>query len=194
MERVRRARFTRVIMIVKMERASEETEEFTGAVLRHQTQLFGYIYSLVRDFNDADDLFQQTCLVLWKKFVEYDRSKSFLVWACGVARLEAANFLRSRERRRRYFSDAVGERLLDSHAELEHDLLQEWREALTGCLAKLRPVDRELLEACYGRSSQIAEVARVQNRPVTSVHNSLRRIRRALFECVHRARNLGVEG
>src|SRR5258707_29169 len=112
-------------MPVKMDRASEPTEEFTEAVLRYQSQLFGYVYSLVREFNDADDFFQQTCLVLWRKFPEFDRSKSFLVWACGVARLEAANFLRSRERRRRYFSNAVGLVLLETHADLEHERLQE---------------------------------------------------------------------
>src|SRR5262249_3364216 len=137
-EHVGLAGLTFGLMTVKMERPSERTEEFTKAVLRCQTQLFGYIYSLVRDFNDADDLFQQSCLVLWRKFPEFDRSNSFLVWACGVARLEAANFLRSRERRRRYFSDAVGVVLLESHAELEHDGLQEWREALADCLTKLR--------------------------------------------------------
>ena len=40
---------------------------------RHQSQLFGYIYSLVRDLDDADDLFQQTSLVLWDKFDQFDR-------------------------------------------------------------------------------------------------------------------------
>ena len=39
---------------------------------QHQTQLFGYIYSLVRDLDDADDLFQQTSLVLWDKFDQFD--------------------------------------------------------------------------------------------------------------------------
>ena len=44
-----------------------------AALLRqHQTQLFGYIYSLVRDLDDADDLFQQTSLVLWDKFDQFD--------------------------------------------------------------------------------------------------------------------------
>ena len=30
--------------------------EFSDWLLRHQTHLFGYIYSLVRDLDDADDL------------------------------------------------------------------------------------------------------------------------------------------
>jgi RNA polymerase sigma-70 factor (ECF subfamily) len=42
--------------------------EFAELLRRHQTQLFGFIYSLLRDLDDADDLFQQTSLVLWDKF------------------------------------------------------------------------------------------------------------------------------
>jgi RNA polymerase sigma-70 factor (ECF subfamily) len=181
-------------MVVAMRRAPEAAEEFSEALRRHQTQLFGYIYSLVRDFNDADDLFQQTSLVLWKKFAGYDRTKSFVVWACGVARLEAANFLRSRDRRRRHFGGALAALLVEDHAALEHDRLEDRREALAECMKRLRPPDRELLEACYGGTADVAEVARVQGRPASSVHNSLRRIRRSLFACVGRALGLGPGG
>src|SRR5581483_6701705 len=42
--------------------------EFAGHLRQHQARLYGYIHSLVGDLNDADDLFQQTTLVLWKNF------------------------------------------------------------------------------------------------------------------------------
>ena len=37
--------------------------------------------TLVRDLNDADDLFQQTGLVLWRKYEQFDPSRSFVAWA-----------------------------------------------------------------------------------------------------------------
>src|SRR5262249_35538535 len=46
--------------------------DFAEHLRQSQTRLYGYIHSLVRDLNDADDLFQQTSLILWKKFDEYD--------------------------------------------------------------------------------------------------------------------------
>src|SRR5947199_9417722 len=100
-----------------------ETAEFAGQLRQHQSRLYGYIHSLVRDLNDADDLFQQTTLMLWKKFGEFERERSFFAWACGIARFEVANFLRSRGNRRLYFSDDLNLLLVEAQAEISDDEL-----------------------------------------------------------------------
>ena len=160
--------------------------EFSDWLLRHQTHLFGYIYSLVRDLDDADDLFQQTSLALWKKFDQYDPTRPFLPWAFGIARFEVSNFLRSRGRDRLYFSDELNLLLIEAHEELRLEDSDERLEVMAGCVGKLRLRDQDLLRACYGRSVRIAELARDWGRSTQSIHNSLRRIRQALFECVRR--------
>ena len=167
--------------------AIDRQAEFAAQLRRHQTQLFSYIYSLVRDLDDADDLFQQTSLVLWDKFDRFDPSRSFLAWACGVARFEVANWVRYRSRHRLHFSDEVNLLLIDAQEELEADEGEARRAALADCLKKLRARDQQLLDACYGRAVRIAEVARDWGRSTQSIHNSLRRIRRALCECVRRS-------
>ncbi len=174
------------------EEANERKLEFARDLERHQARLFGYIHSLVRDLDDADDLFQQTSLILWKKYGEFDPTRSFFAWACGVARLEVSNFLRSRSRSKVYFSDELNLLLLDAQAELTEDELGDRRDALAGCVQKLRERDRGLIEECYGAACCISEVAERRRRSPQSVHNSLRRIRRALFECIHRALAQGM--
>jgi RNA polymerase sigma-70 factor, ECF subfamily len=167
--------------------AHDTKVEFAALLRHHQTQLFGYIYSLVRDLDDADDLFQQTSLVLWDKLAQFDHSKSFINWACGVARYEILNFLRSRSRNRLYFTDELNLALIEAQDAIEDARLEERRDALAGCMKRLRERDRDLLEACYGRSVSIHDVAHDWGRSTQSIHNSLRRIRRALFECVQRS-------
>jgi RNA polymerase sigma-70 factor, ECF subfamily len=167
-------------------RPEDVRADYPTLLRRHQTQLFSYIYSLVRDLDDADDLFQQTSIVLWDKFDRFDRGKSFVNWACGVARYEVLNFLRARSRKRLYFSDELNLALVETHESLEHERLEERRTVLAGCMKKLRQKDRELLEACYERSASLQEVAQRYRRSTHSIHNSLRRIRRVLFECVQR--------
>jgi RNA polymerase sigma-70 factor, ECF subfamily len=108
-------------------------------------------------------------------------------WACGVARYEVLNFVRARSRDRLYFSDELSLALIEAQEDLEQERLEERRAALAGCMKKLRERDKELLEACYGRSTGVREAALARGRSAQSVHNSLRRIRRALFECVHRS-------
>src|SRR5262245_65327562 len=117
--------------------------EFAEHLHQDQTRLYGYIHSLVRDLNDADDLFQQTTLILWKKFGEFNRRASFFAWACGIARLEVANFLRSRGRQRLYFSDDLSLLLVEAQAEMVSEEMDDRRGALARCVEKLRQRDRE---------------------------------------------------
>jgi RNA polymerase sigma-70 factor (ECF subfamily) len=171
---------------MKREQTTAGAAEFAACLRQHQARLYGYIHSLLRDLNDADDLFQQTTLILWKKFGEYDPRRSFFSWACGVARLEIANFLRSRGRQRLYFSDDLNLLLIEAQAEADDDDLDARRDALSRCVEKLRERDRELLTECYGDQTDVPGVAGRHGRSPQSVYNSLRRIRRALYECIGR--------
>ncbi len=176
-------------------RADQERKTKFAALLRaEQARLFGYIHALVRDWHDAEDIFQQVALVLWRKLDAYDASRSFLAWACGVARLEVSNFLRVRGRSRLFFTDALNLLLIEAAAELSSDETEARAEALGVCVGKLKPEDRELLERCYAEEADVTHTARERGRSSQSVHNSLRRIRRTLFECIRRTLASGCEG
>ena len=160
---------------------------FAEQLRQNQARLHGYLYSLMRDVHDADDLLQQTILILWNKFDSFDDSRSFFAWACGIARGEVSNFLRSRARRRLVFSDDVNLALAEAHEAVIEDDLEDRRIALQGCMQKLRDVDREFVQACYAESDGVQRVADREGRSTQSVYNSMRRIRRALFECIERS-------
>ena len=183
------------IAFEKREMAEDATQQwradFAGYLRESQSRLYGYIHSLVRDVNDTDDLFQQTTLILWKKFGDFDRHRCFFPWACGIARLEVANFLRSRGRQRLYFSDDLNLLLVEAQTSMSNDEVEERRDALARCVEKLRERDRELLSECYKEVEGIHEAAQRRCRSPQSIHNSLRRIRRSLFECI--ARKLAQE-
>src|SRR5262249_20156223 len=165
--------------------------EFAANLRQVQTRLYGYIHSLVRDLNDTDDLFQQTALILWKKFEELDRRRSFFAWGWGMAGLEAVNFLGGRARRRLYFSDDLNLLLIEAQEEMGNTEIDDRRDALAKCVAKLRERDQELLMECYRDSGKVNEAAERRGRSPQSVFNSLRRIRRALYGCI--ARSLSQE-
>ena len=61
------------------------TEEFVELSSSHQRQLLGYIFTLVGNMDDAEDLLQQTNLILWRKFDDYQPGTDFIRWACYVA-------------------------------------------------------------------------------------------------------------
>jgi RNA polymerase sigma-70 factor, ECF subfamily len=71
---------------------------FSELFREHFRQIFGYIYTLLRNCTEAEDVAQLTSLALWKKFDEYRLGTSFIAWACRVARFEALAFLRQQRR------------------------------------------------------------------------------------------------
>jgi RNA polymerase sigma-70 factor (ECF subfamily) len=101
-----------------------------------------------------------------------------------VARLEASNFIRSRSRKKLYLSDDLNLLLIEAFDEVDEQQDQDERDALGQCVQKLRERDRELLMACYAGDRGVTEVADRMGRSSQSVHNSLKRIRQALYECV----------
>jgi RNA polymerase sigma-70 factor (ECF subfamily) len=171
---------------IETSNAKTRQAEFAALFRQAQSRLYGYIHALVRDLNDADDLFQQTALILWRNFDEFDPKRRFLSWACGVARLEVTNFLRSRGRQRLYFSDDLNLLLIEAQEELTSAEEEERRDALAKCLTKLRERDQELLSECYQDREGVHQAAGRRGRSPQSVYNSLRRIRRALYECIAR--------
>ncbi len=64
-------------------------------------------------------------------------SRSFVAWACGVARYEVMSFLRARSRDRLYFSDELSLALIEAQEALEQERLEERRVALAGCMKRL---------------------------------------------------------
>jgi len=160
---------------------------FSDLLLQHRSRLFAYIHALVRNLADTDDVFQQTALALWRRFDTYDTSRPFLNWSMGVARFEAATWLRTRARDRLRFSDELSLLMLDAFAELPADEVSDRQATLPGCMDKLTEVDRLLLTECYQQGNEVASVAARLGRSAQSVHNSLKRIRRALFDCIERA-------
>jgi RNA polymerase sigma-70 factor (ECF subfamily) len=166
--------------------SSDRRVLFAERLRQHRGRLFAYIHVLVRNLADADDVFQLTALALWRRFGTYDSSRPFLNWAMGVARLEAIAWLRSRARDRHRFSDEITQLLLDAFAELPEEEISDRQAALPACVDKLTEADRLLLTECYHRETDVASVAARLGRSAQSVHNSLKRIRRVLFDCVER--------
>ena len=59
---------------------------FSELIARHQSELYAYIFAIVRNWDDADDLYQSTCLVLWRKFESFRPGTSFFSWARQMRR------------------------------------------------------------------------------------------------------------
>lgn len=145
-----------------------------------------YLTSLLGNRHDAEDVFQQACVTMWRRFDTFRPGTNFNAWARKVAFYESREFRRMKVRNRFLFSDQLVENLA-AERERDSDASEARFDALGHCLGKLDGTNRALLEAAYAdrEDSVIALAARLGRAPQT-LYNRLNLLRRQLAECIER--------
>src|SRR3954471_7237498 len=162
---------------------AEKRKELMMLITRHQRQIFAYIYTLVPDRHDAEDLLQETSLVVCEKFDEFILGSDFVAWASQIAwwrvRYSRQKFARSKV----VFDDDVLEAVAKTAGTMREEL-DERHEALALCLQKLPARDRELVLTRYEHGSGVAEAAQRTGRSMDAAYKALNRLRKLLHDCV----------
>ncbi len=166
-------------------------EAFVRQFVAREARLRAFLRSLLPVWEDVDDALQETSLVAWRKFGQFEEGSNFLNWLFAIARFEALKVRRQRARSPLVFSDELLELLADEGAE-EAEQLEAERQALAHCLDQLQPAQRELLERSYQPGVKFHEVAAQAGRSATGFYKVIQRLRAALLECVQR--RLHAEG
>jgi RNA polymerase sigma-70 factor (ECF subfamily) len=159
------------------------SDDFVALLTNSQRKLHAYIFSLVWNPADADDILQETNLVLLKKAAEFDTSRDFLPWALAIARFQALAGLKRRQRLRFVFDDALAASLAEDAAR-EDPVLEARRLALATCLQKLPAGHRDLLVRRYEPEAVVGEMAAALGLSLKALSDRLRRIREKLLRCI----------
>jgi len=152
-------------------------------------ELYATGLAIVGNRSDADDIIQETCVVLWEKFDEFEPGTHFKKWASAVVRNVAKRFAQKRRRQNGFgLSDLTLQRIAQGKTG-GNELFELQCEILRECLGKLPEADREFLFDCYRHSSTLTTYAREQGRSVETIYTKLKRLRKRLGDCL--ARGLG---
>lgn len=168
------------------DQAGDRESDFMQLFASCQRQVHAYILALVFDLNVAADLLQESNIVLWQKFDQFQPGTNFAAWAREIARLAV---LRHRQRSSSSIASVnpnILEQLAGDFSNTVHPLESERSDALEDCLSKLRDGDRELIMSRYTPGNTVSGLASRLERSENSVSQSLRRIRRVLLECTQR--------
>jgi RNA polymerase sigma-70 factor (ECF subfamily) len=166
--------------------------EVMRLALEHRAALWGFLVGLTKDPRRAEDLFQNTYLVLCEKWADFSPGTNFLAWARQIARFE---FLASVDPGRRPYVTAemdVLEAALDAAARRAASPPSERKEALRACLDRLPDArGRRALELRYGESLPGDDVARALGVSCNALYTLLSRVRKSLQDCVERSLRTG---
>jgi RNA polymerase sigma-70 factor, ECF subfamily len=157
---------------------------FSELIACHHTQLYAYIFAIVRNREDTGDVFQSVCVVLWRRFDSFQPGSGFFPWARQTAKLVARSFLRHKKTRPGAVSEELLDALAESEAETQSTTADLCLASLRTCKSKLSDSDGELLELRYAENLSSSQIADRTQRSQSSVCNSLKRIRGWLLECI----------
>lgn len=157
---------------------------------RHQRSLFLYILSQVPLAADAEEILQETNIVILQKFSQFTPGTSFFAWTSQIARFEVLRHREKQAGERRLFSNDFID-MIAAESESTPEEVETRRRILQSCLRKLRRDDRELIQQRYATGQTGKRLAELLGRPANSVYQSIGRIRHMLQECVQR--QLGTE-
>lgn len=166
-----------------MEQKKQELQ-FTTLLTAHRRQLYAFIYSLLTDHTDAEDVYQRCSMILWDKFDQYDMECDFLPWAMGIAFYEVKNFLRVSSRDRHHFSEQLLNQLFERMQSSSAPNVQ--LSSLEKCLKSLRQKDLWLVQQVYWERRQCASVAEEMGMKINALYDRVGRIRGQLRDCVQR--------
>ena len=160
-------------------------EEFVRLLAQHQRLLFEYLVAALGRPLDAEEVLQETFVILWRERDSFILGTNFVGWSVAIARNQIRKFRRSEARHAHLPADDVLEQLADEVA-AEGVLADQRQQALEPCLELLRDRDRRLLMDAYSSKSTKKVLAETLGMPLDTMYTTLSRLRRRLFECIER--------
>jgi RNA polymerase sigma-70 factor (ECF subfamily) len=162
----------------------QEIAAFSDLVSAHRSRVFGYIYAMLHNMSDAEDIYQQTTLLMWQKFGDFQPGTDFGNWALKIAYHNIKNFQRSLQRRHVFFSDEIMRKVLHCYESQTVGSAEDRLDALGKCVERLSKHHQFILRQRYAESKSIRDLAHDEGKTEAAMAMLLSRLRKMIFRCV----------
>lgn len=152
---------------------------------RSQGEIYAYILTMVPNTADAEDIFQETSSLMWRKFEEFKSGTNFTAWGCRIAYFLILEHRRKTARTPLHYSSETIQILSEEYTRRQNEKPQR-TEALKTCIRRLSEKERRLLRLRYRQALSVRQIARQWGKSVELVYKNLAKIHYFLFECVQR--------
>lgn len=146
--------------LVARARKGDDTA-FENLVRMHQRQLYGYLYRLSGDMDDAMEITQTAFVKAYQSIGRFRGDSSFKTWLFRIASNTWRNTIRDRSSRKTVPLDTVP--LSSAHDPLADAVKNQEQEMLAAAVKKLPPRQQQALVLRVQEGCSFAEVARIMN-------------------------------
>ena len=167
--------------ILELLRAGRRDAAYTQVVEATQTSLYRFLRHMLRNEEDAQDVFQDTYIRVFRSLDRFRGESSLMTWVLTIGRNTALNRIRSRKAKedRTLSLDGVDH---DGFHPVEDPRETVATRSLEDAVAALPESQREAVWLYYVQDLPLAEIASLTGRPVNTLKSDLLRARTRLRE------------
>jgi RNA polymerase sigma-70 factor, ECF subfamily len=168
-----------------MPNLAEQSDQFVTQLIAAQRGLYAYIFRMIPNESNANDILQETNAVLLQKRHEFQETANFSPWARKIAYFQILSFRLKSSRELICFDIELIEKLSEGDEDL-FDHAFSASQALDSCRRKLKAADQSLLALRYEEELSVGQIAESQNRSAQAISQCLHRVRSRLLDCIRR--------
>ena len=163
-----------------------ELSAFEELVDRYKKRVFGIVYRMISQYQEAEDITQEVFLTVYEKLYQFDETKSFGAWIYRIATNTTISALRKKKKVITLsFDDSLGKvfnyipsiEIVDPQLALEK---QELKEQINAAIMELPESYRIVLTLRYQSDLNNQEIADILNLTKENVEVKIHRARKAL--------------
>jgi RNA polymerase sigma-70 factor, ECF subfamily len=170
-------------------------EAYRELFLRYHKKLFTFIFHLVGNKDETEDILQNVFSKTYKNIKNFDTSRKFSSWIYRIAHNEAVNFLKRKSKRYTVSWDDIStsKDKLDTatNDELPEDKWahQEITREIDDALEKLSKKYQQILKLRYFQELSYEDISAMLGKPVNTVGTLINRAKKKLLEVVKKQGN-----
>lgn len=161
----------------------EKNRKFTIYWTSAMPTVSSYIFSMLPNRSEHDDIVQNVALAALKKFDQYEENRSFLSWVIGIAKYEILASRRNFARSPLIPLEPVIDRIAELHEEMSGEL-DERSAALRKCMEELKGKNLSLLQLRYKEAMDFEKAASKLGIAPGAARTAVSRIRGSLKKCI----------
>nr|ADY60575.1 RNA polymerase, sigma-24 subunit, ECF subfamily [Rubinisphaera brasiliensis DSM 5305] len=159
------------------------SDEFLQLITECQGWLYGYLLGSLANHDAANEVLQETNLVMWRKSAEFEVGTNFHAWAIRIANFQVMAYRQKQMKDRLVFDHDLVE-LIGKQFQKRIPGYEEKVSLLAKCLNKLPEHYREIVHRRYLKGESLKTIAVDLKKQSNAIGQLLFRIKNKLVECV----------
>jgi len=171
---------------------AQNREAYRELFRRYEKKLFSYVYHMVKNKEETEDLLQDIFVKTYKNISSFDTDRKFSSWIYRIAHNETINFLKRKNKKRFISFEDISTSKDKLEASITEDFIndvwvhKEVTKEVDDALAKLPEKYRRVLFLRYFSEYSYEKIALIIKKPINTVGTLINRAKGKLLDIVRK--------